>query len=135
MAHKGYFDGSSKGNPGPAQSAWIIKDCNNEEYAKDIIIAKEDRTNNYAEYVALIKLMQYILTRKDILKIDIYGDSKLVIQQTKNIWKCKAKNIKSLWVISAKLYKKLSNEKVITLNWIPRDQNNEADNLAQKGVL
>lgn len=135
MIYKGYFDGSSKGNPGPSQSAWIIKDCNDKEYARDVIKSTEDRTNNYAEYVALIKLMQYILNQKDIIKIDIYGDSKLVIQQTQNIWKCNAKNIKSLWIISGRLFQKLNEEKIVTLNWIPRDQNNEADNLAQKGTL
>ena len=135
MKHKGYFDGSSKGNPGPAQCGWAILDDQDNIIDHQSRKATIDRTNNYAEYMGLIELFKYLVSSKDIFYIEIFGDSKLVIEQVKGNWKCKSPNLKPLWEKAVKLFEYLTTFKHITLTWVPREQNTIADNLAQKGIL
>ena len=97
--------------------------------------AKEDRTNNVAEYMGLIELFKYLIDSPEIENIKIFGDSKLVIEQVKGNWRCKAENIKPYYIYATKLFVYLSSFKIITLNWVPRAQNTIADKLAQEGVL
>jgi ribonuclease HI len=135
MHCKGYFDGSSKGNPGLAQCGWAILDTEENIVDHESRTASEDRTNNYAEYMGLIELLKYLVKDKKITHIDIYGDSKLVIMQVTGQWKCKSNNLKPLWVNAVQLYEWLTSKKYVTIQWVPREQNTIADSLAQKGIL
>jgi len=133
--YKGYFDGSSKGNPGPAQCGWAVLDDHDNIVDHDSRKAGEDRTNNVAEYMGIIELFKYLITSSDINTIEIFGDSKLVIEQIKGNWRCKSENIKPYFIHATKLFVYLSSFKNITLTWVPRAQNTIADKLAQEGVL
>lgn len=135
MNYKGYFDGSSKGNPGPAQCGWAILDSKDNVMSHQHKKAAEPRTNNYAEYAGLIEILKYIESNNTIAQIEIFGDSKLVIEQVKGNWKCKSDNLKHLNSIAVGLYRRLSDNRKITLTWIPREKNTIADSLAQKGIL
>ena len=135
MHYKGYFDGSSKGNPGPAQCGWAVLDLDENIIHHESRTGDEPRTNNYAEYMGLIELLKYLVTDKKITHIDIYGDSKLVIMQVTGQWKCKSSNLKPLWEHAVKLYEWLTSKKYVTLQWVPREENTIADSLAQKGIL
>lgn len=135
MNYKGYFDGSSKGNPGIAQCGWAILDSKDNVINHKHRTAKEPRTNNYAEYVGLIELLKHIEANNMITEIEIFGDSKLVIEQTKGNWKCKSPNLKSVYNEAVRLYILLNSNRKITLTWIPREKNTIADSLAQKGIL
>jgi ribonuclease HI len=135
MQYKGFFDGSSKGNPGPSGCSWQIEDDKKNTIAYNNRISETDRTNNYAEYLGLIELLNYIRTQDNIVKIDIYGDSKLVVEQVNGRWKCKSNNLKPLWKTAVTLFEYLTTTKYLTINWVPREENTKADSLAQKGVL
>ena len=135
MNYKGFFDGSSKGNPGPAQCGWAVLDDKDKVIAHESKKADLDRTNNVAEYMGLIELFNYLIVSPDIINIEIFGDSKLVIMQTQGKWKCKSENIKPYFNHAVKRFEYLTSIKHITLTWVPRAQNTIADNLAQKGVL
>ncbi len=135
MNYKGYFDGSSKGNPGPAQCGWAILDDQDNIVNHESRKASEDRTNNVSEYMGLIELFKHLVHHPEIENIKIFGDSKLVIEQVKGNWKCKAANIKPYYIHATKLFVYLSSFKNITLTWVPRAQNTIADKLAQEGVL
>lgn len=135
MNHKGYFDGSSKGNPGPAQCGWVILDESNTIIAHGSKKANEDRTNNVAEYMGLIELLKYLTNNNDIKNIEVFGDSKLVINQIFSGWKCKSPNIKPYFNQAMRLFEYLTTIKQIKLTWIPREENTIADSLAQKGRL
>jgi ribonuclease HI len=124
--HKLYFDGSSKMNPGPASSAYII-------YQNDIIIAKDakrigNQTNNYAEYTGLIMGLEKALELA-INDIEIYGDSKLVIEQMKDSWAVKSDNIKPLHAKASALKVKFNN---IIFTHVRREFNKEADRLCNE---
>jgi len=89
-------------------------------------------TNNEAEYIALIKLLEHLVTISEIRsdrtrttdsEINIYGDSKLVINQVFGDWKVKAFNLQRL-----NLYAKELVDGLIASGWanvngkhMPRD--------------
>jgi len=135
MNYKGYFDGSSKGNPGLAQCGWAILDSQDNIIDHESTTADKKRTNNYAEYMGLITLFKYLITADEIVNIEIFGDSALVINQVNKKWKCKSPNLKPLWMNAVKLFEYLATFKYIKLTWVPREQNTIADSLAQKGIL
>ena len=77
-----YTDGGSRGNPGPAATAFmalVIED------GKDRLLRKMARrigkaTNNQAEYRAMIMAMEWALSRgfKDLV---LHSDSELLVKQ------------------------------------------------------
>lgn len=135
MNYKGYFDGSSKGNPGLAQCGWAILDDQDNVIDHKTTTATEDRTNNYAEYMGLIQLLNVLVEKPDIVNIEIFGDSKLVIEQVRGKWKCRSESLKPLWKRAVTLFEYLTTNKHISLTWVPREKNTIADSLAQKGIL
>lgn len=121
-----YFDGCSKGNPGPSGSGALIKDENviwrDFEYVGNT-------TNNVAEYKGLIlglKQLKYL----NISKVIVKGDSMLVINQMNGKYKVNAPHLIPLYNEVKKLIKDID----ITFLYIPREQNKEADQLANEGV-
>ncbi len=122
-----YFDGASRGNPGPASLGGVIYDSLKEEkinYKKAIGIA----TNNYAEYQALLVGIK-VCIKYDIKEVNVYGDSKLVIEQVKGNWKVKSDSLKP---IHTEIQKHITPEffKKITFNHVRRHLNKRADELA-----
>jgi ribonuclease HI len=62
--------------------------------------------------------------------VDIFGDSKLVISQLTEEYRCESKLLFPLWVQCQEL---MAQFRYINFYWIPRIQNSEANNLAQMG--
>ena len=87
-------------------------------------------SNNVAEYEAVAAALQYILDRgwKDI-EVRLYGDSMLTVEQMSGRWKFKG----GLYLKSARKACYLGNKfKKISFTWIPREQNQEADELSKQ---
>ena len=129
LKYKGFFDGASAGNPGKMGTGFVIF---NEK--DDVIIEGSEYigvgTNNEAEYQALISLLEFAVENK-IETLEVFGDSKLVIEQVLGRWKVKAENLKPFAKIAQNLFSKVPN---ISINWIGRDFNTFADKLSKKGV-
>ena len=87
---------------------------------------REGLTNNDAEYLALIKAIEFIQRFK--IESIIYSDSKLIVNQSKGIWKTKEKKLLK-YVQHIQTAISYSN---IEIKWIPRIKNIEADKLAQE---
>jgi ribonuclease HI len=122
-----YFDGASRGNPGPASLGGVIYDSLKEEkinYKKAIGVA----TNNYAEYQALLVGIK-VCIKYDIKEVNIYGDSKLVIEQVKGNWKVKSDTLRPIYL---EIKKHITPEYFtkITFNHVRRHLNKRADELA-----
>ena len=85
-------------------------------------------TNNVAEYTALIqaleKIQQLGLARQEIL---VRSDSKLVVNQMNGNWEVKAPLILPL----NRKAKTMTTTMNIKFNWVPREQNTEADALCR----
>ena len=124
----GYFDGASRGNPGLAGAGAWISDANNLNiWENSISLGK--KTNNEAEYLALIDLLRE-LYKRGIKRAEIRGDSKLVIEQMSNRWKVREPRLIEL----CRQAKLLSAEMFIKYQWIPREQNTLADSLSNKAI-
>lgn len=123
-----YTDGASRGNPGPASYGFSIRDSNKKliyQEGKHIGIA----TNNFAEYTAVLKALEYIAKdfKQDSLCINFFMDSKLVAEQLSGRFKIKSPNLIPLINLIKELEEKLGE---ITYQHIPRALNKDADLLA-----
>ncbi|ESR51709.1 hypothetical protein CICLE_v10031867mg [Citrus x clementina] len=88
------FDGASKGNPGPAGAAAVLRTDDGSLICKlreGVGIA----TSNVAEYRGLILGLKYAL-EKGFSNIRVQGDSKLVCMQVAGSWKTKHQGMAKL---------------------------------------
>ena len=124
-----YFDGASKGNPGNAGCGAVIYEINGEnkkEIWSGSRFVGNKETNNVAEYMGLIFGLENAV-RMGIIKLDVKGDSMLVIQQLSG--KYKVKNPKMIQLFAeAKQHEK--NFVTITYEHVYRDENKRADELS-----
>lgn len=125
---EGYFDGASRGNPGKAGAGALLI---NEE-GKVVWEASRflgDKTNNEAEYMALIMLLK---AAKDhgVSSLRVFGDSKLGVSQISRQWKI---NLPHLRLLAREAWD-LAEGMDISYNWIPREENKRADMLSNEGI-
>ena len=126
---KVYFDGGSRGNPGPsAVGAVVFDDKDNRLEEMSAYIGKY--TNNMAEYMALDKVLD-LAEKFNSKKIVLFTDSELLSKQIKKIWKIKDTNILKVYL---KVSDKLAKYDLVDLRLIPREQNKEADRLVNKAL-
>ncbi|HEX6976890.1 MAG TPA: ribonuclease HI family protein [Patescibacteria group bacterium] len=126
-----YCDGGSRGNPGKAASAFVVK---NEEGE---VLHEEGRfigstTNNVAEYTAVLMALTWLKENekfKDTFP-EFFLDSELVVKQLRGEYKIKNKNLME-FVFKIKELEKEVGKKVSYKN-IPRSQNSLADLLVNK---
>lgn len=124
-----YCDGGSRGNPGPSAIGIYIPQLK-KEYSKFLGKA----TNNEAEYSAVIFALKKIkqLNGKEKIKrmeIEVKADSELLIKQLNGEYKIKEKNLILLFIEIWNL--KIDFNK-IKFTHIPREENKQADLLANK---
>ena len=89
-------------------------------------------SNNVAEYTGIIKALEWMLLNKigeDKEMIIVRGDSQLVVNQIKGKWKVRAPRIVPL---RQRVMSFISKFKAIDIEWVPREQNKEADRLSNK---
>ena len=130
MILKVYTDGGSKGNPGPSSIGGIgyLGGKKIFDFKKSIGIA----TTNDAEYQALIKALElvklppttYPLQPK---KVEFYSDSRLMVNQVKGLFKVKNGRIREYILKIRSLEQEINLP--ISYNYIPREENKEADKL------
>lgn len=123
------FDGCSKGNPGLAGAGAVLYHFGKEIWSNDIFVG-EKSTNNYAEYAGLILGLQQA-KKMNIKYLKVQGDSLLVINQMKGIYKCKSANLIELQQIIKELEKSFDN---IEYCHIYRNKNKRADELSNLAV-
>jgi len=124
-----FFDGGSRGNPGPSAIGAVIYDEKGERMGElSEYIGKN--TNNVAEYKALEKVLEYV-EKLEIRKIILLTDSALVHNQVKKIWKIKDKKILDIYL---GITDKLSQYEKVDLRLIPREKNREADKLVNRAL-
>lgn len=87
-------------------------------------------TNNQAEYKGLIAGLQRART-ENFTSLFVQGDSELVIRQMSGEYDVNSANIDHLHQEASKL---ASGFAEIRFDWIQREENTRADNLAQKAL-
>ena len=126
--YKVFCDGASRSNPGEAAIGVSIQENDDEIHtiSKAIGIA----SNNVAEYKSLIFALEYSL-EKNYLNLEIFLDSKLVVEQINGNFKVKSGNLKKLNYDALNLLKKFDS---ISIKHIYREQNKRADQLANMAL-
>jgi ribonuclease HI len=123
--HVANIDGASRGNPGPASYAVVLRDPSGKivlELAKNI--GRE--TNNVAEYYALLAALDYA-TSHDIRGLRIRSDSELLVRQMQGRYKVKSADLKPLHERAAKLARQIQ---YFVIEHVRRELNSDADALA-----
>jgi probable phosphoglycerate mutase len=123
--HIANIDGASRGNPGPASYAVVLRDPGGKiilELGKNI--GRE--TNNVAEYYALLAALDYA-TSHGIHALRIRSDSELLVRQMQGRYKVKSADLKPLHERASKLARQLE---YFAIEHVPRESNREADGLA-----
>ena len=124
-----YFDGASKGNPGPASYGGVIfnPDGSVLKTYKNVI---GTATNNVAEYKGLIAGLQLCIS-ENVTRVAVYGDSNLVIQQSAGKWKVRCDHLRPLHEDVLQCIKKIGS---VQLNHVKRKYNARADALANDAL-
>lgn len=125
-------DGGSRGNPGSAGVGISVSTESGE------ILHEEHRylgvrTNNEAEYQAVIDSLEWLIQAK--MKIDEVVwrlDSMLVVEQLNRRWKIKEARLQELAQTCWRLLKQISAKQSFT--YVPRAENARADMLANQAM-
>jgi ribonuclease HI len=120
-----YFDGCSKGNPGPSGIGAVLYK-NNIEFWSDSRYIGNKRTNNEAEYCALIMGLEEAINC-NIKNLSVCGDSLLVINQVNGVYKVKHVNLIPLY---EKVMELIKHFKYINFTHVYRNENKRADKLS-----
>jgi ribonuclease HI len=126
---KVFTDGASRGNPGPAAIGIVFYDSNDQALG-DHKETLGDQTNNYAEYMAVIRAME-ICTQHPVDSLDFYCDSQLLVKQMLGEYKVKAPQIKPLFEQAKNL---VGQFKKVGFFHVRREFNKEADALANQAL-
>jgi len=124
-----YIDGASKGNPGRAGAGvWMT----NREGKRLVEMSRYlgEKTNNEAEYWALLVGLREA-KRWGGKSVRIFTDSELIARQVKGIYRVKDLNLKSLHKEVMENLKAFSSFEIES---IPREENREADRLANEAI-
>jgi len=123
------FDGGSRGNPGEAGCGFLLYSISDDGDRTTIADGCEylrEQTNNTAEYMGLCLGLEAAELYK-IKRLDVKGDSALVINQMNEVWKINKPTIRVLYEKVKRLEKHFEH---ISYNHIPRHQNSHADHMA-----
>ena len=120
-------DGGSRGNPGVAGSGTVVYSENRERILREIAYVVGTRsTNNVAEYRGLIEGLR-VARELGATEVEVFMDSKLVVEQMSGRWKIKHPDMKTLAIEARNLAGDIGR---VTYTWIPREKNKVADHLS-----
>ncbi len=123
-----YFDGASRGNPGPGAVGWCL-------VTSDGVVAEGGErigrvTNNQAEYAALIRALE-AADEYGFDAIDVRGDSELILKQVRGEWNANDPTLREKRVRVRELLERFDRW---SLAHVPREINERADDLANEAL-
>lgn len=119
-----YFDGGSRGNPGPAAGAAYTE----WQGGQQRVCFLKSVTNNEAEYQGL--LMGIAMAKQlGLTHVHFFGDSKLVVMQVSGEWQAAHPRMSEL---RQEVLEALRGIPRWQISWVPREQNAEADRIANE---
>lgn len=124
-----FTDGGSRGNPGQAAYGFVVKTGG--KIVKKAGGALGVATNNFAEYTAVIRALEFAKEKFKGRDIKFYMDSLLVASQLSGLFKIKNPSIRQL-VFKVRTLE--SDFGQITYTHILRENNKEADRLVNEAL-
>jgi len=123
-----YFDGASRGNPGPAAIGWVLVTD------EGIVDEGGDRigetTNNRAEYAALIRALE-AADGYGFDEVDVRGDSELIVRQVRGEYDTNNPELRERRGRARELLARFDRW---TIEHVPREVNDRADALANEAL-
>jgi ribonuclease HI len=126
------FDGDCEpGNPGGYMGlGWVI---DGHPYHECIPAACQN-TSNVAEYLALSKVLEYAI-QAGATTLMVTGDSLLIIYQLNGVFAVQSWSLEPYYLVARKLLNRLRTSGcVVTLMWVPCEQNTDADNASHDAL-
>jgi ribonuclease HI len=124
-----HVDGASRGNPGEAGFGVHVATDGGETVAS-LYGYLGRATNNVAEYEALLHGLRYALDR-GAREVRVFSDSELLVRQLAGRYRVKNAGLLPLFREAQSLLARFESARV---SHVPREQNREADALANKAV-
>jgi len=124
-----FSDGAARGNPGHAGIGGIVLDRD----LNTLVTVSEyvgERTNNVSEYLAFIVTLERAMELNPS-HLDLRLDSELLVRQLKGVYKVKNQGLAPLYKRSIELLSKCNEYE---LSHVPREDNREADQLANEAI-
>lgn len=123
-----YFDGASRGNPGPGAVGWVLVT------ADGIVAEGSERigrvTNNRAEYEALVRVLE-AAADYGFDELDVRGDSQLVVKQVRGEYDVNDPALREKRLRAREL---LDGFGSWSIDHVPREINDRADELATEAL-
>lgn len=121
-----YFDGASRGNPGPAAIGWVI-------VTDDGIVTEGGKrigetTNNQAEYEGLIHALE-VASEYGFDEVELRSDSELLVKQVTGQWDTNDPTLREYRVRARELLTQFDDW---SLTHVPREVNARADKQANE---
>jgi ribonuclease HI len=123
-----FTDGASRGNPGPAAYAYVIKRDGAEDVEEKSRLP--DTTNNVAEYTALVRALEHA-QRLGARRLNICTDSELMVKQVQGSYRVKNEGLRPLYEKALDLLDRFDS---FTIRHVPRSQNAHADRLCNEAL-
>ncbi len=124
-----HVDGASRGNPGDAGFGVPVCSPDGSEVA-GLYGYLGRATNNVAEYQALVHGLRFALAR-GASSVEVYSDSELLVRQLSGRYRVKNPGLQPLFREAQSLLARFERARV---THVPREQNREADALANRAV-
>ncbi|HKN48518.1 MAG TPA: ribonuclease HI family protein [Candidatus Polarisedimenticolia bacterium] len=124
-----HIDGGARGNPGPAGYGVYVEAAGGAPVA-EIYGYLGVATNNTAEYAALLALLEYAVPARPA-SLRILSDSELLIKQMLGQYRVKDPKLRVLHSAAKRLLLALPR---VSLEHVPREENREADALANRAM-
>ena len=123
-----YFDGASRGNPGPGAIGWCL-------VTADGVVAEGGErigrvTNNRAEYAALIRALE-AADEYGFEAVDVRGDAELIVRQVRGEWDTNDPDLREKRVRARELLERFDRW---SIDHVPREINERADDLANEAL-
>lgn len=124
-----FVDGASRKNPGPSGAGIVIIKNGVPFFNDGIFLGK--KTNNQAEYLALVYGLFVLSKEVDSNdQVCVISDSQLLVRQLNGQYRVKNALLKPLFVLAQKLCNPLD----IVIKHVLREENTQADAMANSGV-
>jgi len=124
-----HIDGGSRGNPGEAGYGVYVQDTDGGDVAR-LYGYLGVATNNVAEYQGLINGLLFALEH-GARRVRVFSDSELVVRQIEGRYKVKHPAMVPLHREASGLLRRFAHW---TVTHVPREQNREADKLANRAL-
>lgn len=122
-----FVDGAARGNPGPAGIGVVVRTAGRVERHSEYV---GRQTNNRAEYLALIKALEIVLSM-GVKRVTVFTDSTLLAKQVGGQYRVKSAGLKPL---HTKVVELVSRFDGFEIKCVGREENAEADRLANQAI-